>query len=124
MSEAVALGVGADDIINGTNALLYKAGDLKGLGELLDHMLCSDEEREDEIADWGAGGGRITRCWLRQRACEDVCLRHSAVEKLASVIAAAHAEARKDNDKHIHLMPGKRSVESCFHVCCVDGEDA
>jgi hypothetical protein len=67
-----------DDIINGTHALLYRAGDLLALGVALDHLLADSYH--------GDNNSSMSRCVLRQRACTDVCIRHSAVTKLVHVL--------------------------------------
>ena len=71
-----------DDIINGTHALLYRAGDLLALGVALDHLLADSYDSDDSSS--------MSRCMLRQRACKDVCMRHSAVTKLVHVLDELH----------------------------------
>ena len=83
VNEALAAGAGPDDIINGTNALVYKEGNLEELGALLDHMLSDGVD------------GREQRCGLRQRAYEDACMRHTVESKVARVIGSAHVRVKE-----------------------------
>ena len=118
MSEAIIPGAGgavAEDIINGTHALVFKAADVDGLGHLLDNILAGDEEREDEgrRSRAGAGAGAtspLQRCWLKQRACENACARHSALQKLSGIISEAHTRAREDDADEEIILPGGLSV--------------
>ena len=133
MSSVVAASgsAGADDIINGTNALVYRAGDLEGLGRLLDQML-RDENVEEEgpvEGEWSGkeGRGRSSRTWrceLRQRACEDTCMRHMVLHKVAGAIASARARTEDEElGKDPTRVDGTNSRECvCLntHVCeCV-----
>ena len=72
VSDAVVASspLGSEVVIDDTNALVYKAGDLDGLGHQLDRMLVSEE-----VGGWD--GGRL-RCELREGACWDACARHNA----------------------------------------------
>ena len=114
MSEAIIPEAASEDVINGTNALVFKAGDLDGLGHLLDDLLADDEgkeEAEDDGRRFRAGAGPLStppRCWLRQRACEYTCVRHSALQKLSSIISEAHA--REELEAAGIIARGKLSV--------------
>jgi hypothetical protein len=77
-----------DDIINGTHAHLYRAGDLLALGAALDHLLADSYDNSSD------NSSSMSRCMLRQRACKDVCMRHSAVAKLVHVLDDLHDEQR------------------------------
>jgi hypothetical protein len=108
MSAHSAASAGVDDIINATNALVYRTGDLEGLGLLLDQLL-SDAHVEEEpgVEGGGAGGssGRVWRCELQQRACEDACIRHGMVYKVATMIRSEHASAQELGEKaHAHTL--------------------
>ena len=102
MSAHSAASAGVDDIINATNALVYRTGDLEGLGLLLDQLL-SDAHVDEEpgVEGGGAGGssGRVWRCELQQRACEDACMRHGMVYKVATMIRSEHASAQELGEK-------------------------
>ena len=78
-----------DDIINGTHALLYRAGDLLALGVALDHLLADSYH--------GDNNSSMSRCVLRQRACKDVCIRHSAVRKLVHVLDELHDRGEEES---------------------------
>ena len=128
ISEAVVgdAGTAAFDlnlITNGTNALVYRKGDLAGLGHLLHHMLTSEQVQDEESGDWegrmgaSASKGRPWRCALRERACQDACERHLAEHKVAAAIGAAHARRRAAVEEE-----GEEELAGDA-VSCTGGED-
>jgi hypothetical protein len=80
-----------DDIINGTHAHLYRAGDLLALGVALDHLLADSYDNNSD------NSSSMSRCMLRQRACKDVCMRHSAVAKLVHVLDELHDRGEEES---------------------------
>jgi hypothetical protein len=82
MSAHIAASAGVDDIINATNALVYRTGDLEGLGLLLDQLL-SDAHMEEEPGVEGHGGGHGREGPGKLRHEMALALLHAEEEALA-----------------------------------------
>ena len=124
MSSNRAASAGPDDIINATNALVYRTGDLEGLGLLLDQLLSDAHVEEEPVVEGGGAGGssgRVWRCELQQRACEDACNRHGMVYKIAAMMRSEHASAQELGE-HAHQRlafwnRGEPGVCLCVSLC-------